>query len=352
MERGTDGERGASPPALRLVDLHVPFGAAPGLEPISLALAAGERLALVGASGAGKTTLLRAIAGLSPIRGGRVEIGGRNCTGLPPEKREAVYLHQSPLLFPHLDVFGNIAFPLRVRGVAKEEARERVGRALDAVQLKGFERRRPSTLSGGQKQRVALARAVVAQPWLLLLDEPFSALDPSLRAEVREALLALQVEYRPAILLVTHDMEEAGILGDRVGVLLDRKLAQVAAPGELFSRPASLGVARLLGVFHEVRGHVRPDGVLQCALGELPPEEHGLSTGPAVVAVPADAVLLGRGGARGEVVGLRHRAGRVTARVRVRTEEVEAEVDRLHPPRVGAEVDVGLDPARVRVFPV
>src|SRR5690606_30111735 len=194
------------------VRLDVPFGAAPGLSAVSLTVGAGERVVLVGASGAGKTSLLRAIAGLAPLAGGTVSIGGVPAAALPPERRDAVYLHQSPLLFPHMTVHDNVAFPLRVRGMAAAERSRRTLEVLEAVRLGGFGSRMPHTLSGGQRHRVALARAVAARPRVLLLDEPLTGLDPALREDVREAVLSVHREYRPALLIVTHDLDEAALI--------------------------------------------------------------------------------------------------------------------------------------------
>lgn len=272
------------PAALRVSDLRVTFGreagrASPGaghlgagaprptpagLVGVTLEVGAGERLVLVGASGAGKTTLLRAVAGLVPIDEGRIEIGGTDVTRLPPERRGAVYLHQSPVLFPHLTVEENVAFPLRIRGVPRGEARRRVQEVLAAVRLAELGHRPSAALSGGQRHRVALARAVVAGPSLLLLDEPLSSLDPSLRQEIRDVIVQLQeraqAEVRaqvgardePGLVLVTHDLEEAGLLGHRVGIVMDGGLAQMAPPEELFRAPATLEVARFLGYRNEL----------------------------------------------------------------------------------------------------
>jgi len=265
-------------PALRVTGLRVTFGGgtdrdAPGLTGVTLEVAAGERLVLVGASGAGKTTLLRAVAGLVPIDEGSIEIGGKDVTRLPPERRGAVYLHQSPVLFPHLTVEENVAFPLRIRGVPQGEARKRVHEVLDAVRLADLGHRPSGALSGGQRHRVALARAVVARPSLLLLDEPLSSLDPGLRHEIRDVIVHLQAQVQvqieaqgedpearghnraqvqPGLVLVTHDLEEAGLLGHRVGIVMEGGLAQLAPPEEIFRAPATLEVARFLGYRNEL----------------------------------------------------------------------------------------------------
>lgn len=342
-----------SPPALSVRGLAAPFGDGPGLSGIDLTVAAGERFAVVGASGAGKTTLLRAIAGFVPSEGG-VAIGGRDVTGLPPERRDAVYLHQSPLLFPHLDIFENVAFPLRVRRTSAGELRERVAHALAAVRLEGYANRRPGTLSGGQRHRVALARAMVARPTLLLLDEPLTSLDPSLREEVREAILSLQREYRPALLLVTHDLDEAGLLADRIGVLLDRRLAQVATPGELFAHPASLAVARFLGIPNLLRGRITPDGQFVSLLGAvlLPDGPAAPPPGPAVAVFRPGALRATAGSdATARVIAILTRTRYTTALVRIGETRLEVPVDSLSPPAAGSELALTLDPRQVTVFP-
>lgn len=344
----------SAPPGLAVTDLAAPFGAAPGLEGISLSVAAGERLAVVGASGAGKTTLLRAVAGLVPTAAGRVEVGGRDVTRLPPERRDAVYLHQTPLLFPHLSVGENVAFPLRVRGAPEAEVRSRVAALLGAVGLEGFGARMPRSLSGGQRHRVALARAIAARPAVLLLDEPLSSLDPALRQEVRETIVRVQEETRPALVLVTHDLDEAGLLGHRVAVLLERRLAQVAPPAHLFARPASLAIARFLGIPNEVAGHVRADGAFECPLGVwLPANAGDAPPGPAVAVFRPDAVRFAAAGDLPvRVESLRHRAHGTTAVVRTASGlAVEAEAGRGGMPEVGAEVGIEVEAARVLAYP-
>lgn len=279
-------------PSLEVDALHAPFGTAPGLRDICFSLAPGERFAVVGPSGAGKSTLLRAIAGLAPVASGRIRIAGRDATGLPPERRGAVYLHQTPVLFPHLSVFENVAFALRLRRTPGGEVDARVHPLLEAVELAGYGDRMPSTLSGGQRHRIALARALAAEPDVLLLDEPLASLDPSLRHDVRAAILALQSEYGPAIVLVTHDLDEAALMGNRVAVLLDGTFAQLAPPEHLFASPASLSVARFLGFPNQVAGVLLEPSLFDCALGRMPLPRPACITGPAVAVFLPDALRL------------------------------------------------------------
>jgi putative spermidine/putrescine transport system ATP-binding protein len=387
------GSRGATPPAvadvaLRVDGLSVPFGAAAGLANITFQVASGERLVLLGSSGAGKTTLLRGIAGLVPTGGGTVHVAGRDVTREPPERRGVVYLHQTPVLFPHLDVFENVAFPLRLRGVGAEELRRRVEESLEIVQLGPLARRGPGALSGGQKHRVALARAVVSRPALLLLDEPLSSLDPALRHDLRGAITTLQEEYGPGLVMVTHDLEDAGLLGHRVGVLMEGGLAQVDTPLRLFGRPASLPVARFLGFRNLVEGMLGEDGVFRSALGEIrlgggegiPPGEGSLERGagmpgaeaPAgarVAVLPPGAVRVVSPGLRGvqgsastgaargavhfpgRVHGVVHPGARALLTVEVGGVRLEVDPGEGPPPDQGADVVLELDPHRLLLFP-
>jgi len=341
------------PPALRLEEATIPFGGrmeagAPGLHGLSLRVEAGERWVLVGASGSGKTTLLKGIAGLLPMAGGAVEIGGQEVGSLPPEARNAVYLHQTPVLFPHLTVEENVAFPLRVRGIPAQETRLRVQEVLEAVKLLPLAGRDPAALSGGQRHRVALARAVVARPSLLLLDEPLSSLDPPLRREVREAMIELQNRYNPGMLLVTHDLEEAGRTAHQMGILLEGRLAQVAPPEVLFRAPNSLAVARFLGYNNELPSMggkevaVFPPGSLRLAplwgSGAQPTE----GWEPLAVTGVVESVI--------------HPGPRPVAQVRVNARdgaerfwEVLLEMHEI--PSRGEEVGLWFDPEGMRVFP-
>lgn len=334
---------------LELDRLAVPFGTAPGLTDVSLAVGPGERVVLIGASGAGKTSLLRAVAGLAPATGGNIRIGGRDASALPPERRNAVYLQQTPLLFPHMSVAENVAFPLRVRGVAAAERDRRVAEAIASVRLGGLGGRMPQTLSGGQRHRAALARAVVARPQVLLLDEPLTGLDPSLRAEVRDAVLAVAREYGPALLLVTHDLDEAAVIADRIGVLLDRTLVQVSAPGELLTFPASLAVARFLGGFVELRGRIA-DGVFHCALGSFVAGRQRAAEGAAIGVVRSDALAFATAGAPARVRAARTLAGRMQVTVAVGNETLELAVAAAGAPAPGDDVRLVVSPDFVSVF--
>ena len=334
---------------LEALGLDVRFGDSPGLDGLSFNAAPAERLVLLGASGAGKTTLLRALAGLAPIASGRILIGGRDVTAEPTERRDAVYLHQTPRLFPHLSVFENVAFPLRIRGVSTPELISRVESLLESVRLPEYGHRRPHTLSGGQRHRVALARAMAARPAVLLLDEPFASLEPSLRGDVRTALFDLQSEYQPAVVLVTHDLDAAAALGHRIGVLLQGRLVQVAAPDVLFRHPASLAVARFLGIPNAVPGRVVA-GRFESPLGSFRLAELA-SEGRAVAVFSADALRITADGVEGRVVELRHGPARALATVRVGDLMLTVAPSPGALPDPGALIRLGLDPGQVTLCP-
>lgn len=346
--------------ALVVERLAVPFGVGAGLTDVCFGIAAGARLAIVGPSGVGKTTLLRAVAGLAPTTAGRILVAGRDVTSIAPERRDVVYLHQTPVLFEHLSVGENVAFPLRIRRLPDDAVRSRVAAALAAVQLDGLERRAPHALSGGQRHRVALARAMAARPAALLLDEPLAALDPALRDEVRAAILDAQVGSGAAMALVTHDFDDAGVLADEVAVLLDGGIAQRGRPAELFAHPASLAVARLLGVYQTLQGRVRGDGGVECALGTVPLATSLPEGAAAIVAFRAEAlrVVTSGGGpctARARIVAVRHRPHGASLVLRLESAPeaptLEAPAEPFVAPAPGTLVGVVLDPRGTRVFP-
>ncbi len=233
---------------LALDGIGVTLDGSPIVEGITLEVASGERLALLGPSGSGKSTVLRVIAGLQQPSAGHVLIDGVDVTQVPPHRRGVGLVFQDAALFPHRDVAGNVGFGPRVGGLPGPERDARVAEALELVGLSGTERRDVTTLSGGEAQRIALARALAPRPQVLLLDEPLGALDGPLRQRLQEDLRALFERLSLTVVHVTHDVGEAFALGDRVGVLREGRLAQVAAPDELWSHPVDEGVARFLGM--------------------------------------------------------------------------------------------------------
>jgi multiple sugar transport system ATP-binding protein len=217
------------------------------LSDIDLDIARGERLALVGPSGSGKSTLLRIIAGLEQPTAGRVIIDGRDVTGVLPERRDLAMVFQSYALYPHKSVHENLAFGLRMRRMPAIEIDRRVQVTAASLGLEPLLDRLPAQLSGGQRQRVALGRAIVRDPKAFLFDEPLSNLDPRLRGETRAELIELHGRLGATMVYVTHDQEEAMTLGQRIAVLCDGRLEQVADPGELYNRPATMFVAQFIG---------------------------------------------------------------------------------------------------------
>jgi multiple sugar transport system ATP-binding protein len=250
-------------------------GGVRALDALDLDVAMGEFFALLGPSGCGKTTLLRTIAGLEAATGGTIRLGDEDVTRHQPGRRDVGMVFQDYALFPHMTVLDNIAYPLRVR---KQSRAVRYGRATSAAQvlgLQGLERRRPGELSGGQQQRVALARAVVADPRILLLDEPLSNLDARLRLEARTFLKTFQHRHGFTTVFVTHDQAEALALADRIAVMESGQIRQIGTPAEVFRRPASLFVASFIGStpMNLLPGTVR-GGAVAVGGTELPvPEE-------------------------------------------------------------------------------
>jgi putative spermidine/putrescine transport system ATP-binding protein len=234
-------------------------GVAPAVRDLSLDVAPGEFLTLLGPSGSGKTTTLMLLAGFERPDAGEILLEERPIARTPPHRRGIGVVFQNYALFPHLTVAGNVAFPLRVRGVGRAEQQDRVARALDMVRLVGLEDRLPAQLSGGQQQRVALARALVFAPRLVLLDEPLGALDRQLREEVQLEIRRLHERLGVTMMYVTHDQAEAITLSDRIAVFSEGAVQQLGTPQELYDDPASAFVARFVGENNRLHGRV--DGI-------------------------------------------------------------------------------------------
>jgi multiple sugar transport system ATP-binding protein len=223
------------------------FGDSVAVDGLTLDIGDGELLVLLGSSGCGKTTALRLVAGLEEVSEGTISIGGRVVNEIDPKDRDVAMVFQSYALYPHLSVARNIEFPLRQRGMAKEERTAKVKEAAVTLGLDALLDRKPSQLSGGQRQRVALARAIVRDPQVFLMDEPLSNLDAALRVQTRADIVALQSRLSTTTLYVTHDQVEAMTMGDRIAVMSHGSLQQVAAPEDLYARPANTFVAGFLG---------------------------------------------------------------------------------------------------------
>lgn len=226
------------------------------LQPVDLTIHEGEFFSLLGPSGCGKTTLLKLVAGLLEADNGEIWIGDSNLSKVPAEARKFAMVFQQSLLFPHMSVEDNVAFGLKMQKVSKKERIDKAREMLEHVGLRGYGSRFPDELSGGQQQRVALARALVVDPRVLLMDEPFSALDPSLREEMRNLLRQIQMKFRVTVLFVTHDREEAFHLSDRIGVMSEGELLQVGNAREVYERPLSTKIASFLGVKNIIEGMV------------------------------------------------------------------------------------------------
>ena len=232
------------------------FGAREVLKNISLQIATGEFLTLLGESGSGKTTLLRLVAGFEQPSSGEIRMNGERLDTLPPHERRVNTVFQHYALFPHLSVAENVAYGLRVTGAPNSEIPPRVQAALDLVKMQEYAGTRPSKLSGGQQQRVALARALVNRPQLLLLDEPLSALDANLRKQMQSELKSLQRELGITFLFVTHDQEEAMALSDRIALLRNGGLEQIASPREIYAHPATSYAAQFIGQTNLLRASI------------------------------------------------------------------------------------------------
>ncbi len=248
---------------LRIAGLTVGYGSTVVLRGLDLDICRGELVALLGASGCGKTTLLRALSGFIEVRGGRIEVDGRDITRLPPERRNMAMMFQSYALWPHMTVRQNVGYGLRLRGLPRAEVRERVDGVLAMLGLSDFAERMVDRMSGGQRQRVALGRALAVEPTILLLDEPLSNLDAKIRHQVRHDLKAIQQRLGITAVLVTHDREEAMILADRIVVLQDGGIAQAGTPEEVFCKPATAFVADFMGADNAIELTAEPrDGAL------------------------------------------------------------------------------------------
>ena len=250
---------------IEIENLEIRYGPVPAVKGISFEVRAGEQLTLLGPSGCGKTTTLRAIAGLERPSSGAIRIGGQTMyasaegINIPAEKRGLSMVFQSYAIWPHMTVFENVAYGLRVRRKSRQEILARVREALALVQMEPYESRPASALSGGQQQRVALARACVFQPSVLLFDEPLSNLDAKLRADMRIELRELQHRLGITSVYVTHDLEEALAMSDRIVVMRDGIIEQVGAPGEIYNLPRNAFVADFVGSANLIRGRNRTD---------------------------------------------------------------------------------------------
>jgi spermidine/putrescine transport system ATP-binding protein len=301
------GKRGAS--SIRMQGLRKQFGRdSIALAGVDLDIHAGEFFTLLGPSGCGKTTLLRILAGLEEADDGQLTIGGKDVIDTPPHQRSVNTVFQSYALFPHLSVRENLAFGLKMRGVAAKAREAKVAEIAQFIQLGDLVDRRIDQLSGGQRQRIALARALVCEPDVLLLDEPLSALDAGLRSQLQVELLRVQKRLGMTFVFVTHDQDEAMVMSDRIAVLDDGHIQQVGPPQEVYERPANAFVARFMGHGNLYRIHRRDGSRLSTEIGTL--QMDGNSQGELVLMRPETLDLK-----PGHVEGPNHLPGTITERL-------------------------------------
>ncbi len=359
MSEGQQDGRGG---ALGVAGVSQHFGKTVALKRIDLEVAAGEFLGLLGPSGCGKSTLLRILAGFDRPTTGTVTLDGADVTSTPAEKRPINMVFQRATLFPHLDVFENVAFGLRISRIGKPELAARVGEALEMVRLGHLARRRAYELSGGQMQRVALARALVNRPRVLLLDEPLSALDLKIRLDMEAELRRLHAETGATFVYVTHDQGEAMSMSDRVAVFAEGEIAQLGTPHEVYAAPDSSYVARFVGDANvipvEVRSVAGAAARVAVAGAELSvPASTGVGPGPAQLVLRAESVAIGaaNGGLNGRVIDRAFRGTRSSYLLEVEGIErpLRAEV-RSSPagddPEVGETVGVGWETSAARLI--
>ncbi|HEY4165404.1 MAG TPA: ABC transporter ATP-binding protein [Reyranella sp.] len=339
---------------LRVEGLVKRFGEVVALDGVSLDIASGELLTILGPSGSGKTTLLKVVAGFETPDAGAVTVDGIDITTMPPAKRDIGMVFQNYALFPHLTVARNVAFPLEMRNVGRADIDKRVAEALSLVELKGFEKRLPRQLSGGQQQRVALARAIVFNPRLLLLDEPFGALDRKLRETMQLEVRRLQRRLGLTTIFITHDQEEALVLSDRIAVMNRGSIQQVASTTEIYERPANDFVADFVGESNIFHGTVTEVGSVTLESGR-----RLLITHPAPVGSRVGVLMrperFGRGGANtfnGEVREAVYLGS--SLKLRLACDDGLELIVRLPVtgplPATGSRISTGIEPESIHVF--
>jgi ABC-type Fe3+/spermidine/putrescine transport system ATPase subunit len=335
---------------LQLERLTKRFGAHAAVSDLTLSVARGSVLALLGPSGSGKTTTLRLLAGFDRPDAGSIAVDGRDVTALAPAERRFGMVFQHYALFPHLTVAENVAYGLAGRGSVEDRAR-RVAEMLALVDLQGFGERQVSALSGGQQQRIAVARALAPEPRVLLLDEPLSNLDPSLRERTRRELRAALARVGMTTVFVTHEQEEAFALGDRVAVLNEGRLEQVGTPPELYDRPRTLFVATFVGRASVLRAKMSGTSAARLDAGAEWPVETPVQLGDgtlATVVVRPEAVSFAAAGLAGTVTGCRYTGARAYFTVAVGAGDAAADVEVEAPvraARVGDAVHLAADHA-------
>jgi spermidine/putrescine transport system ATP-binding protein len=300
-EPATSATSPSAAPLLEIRNLAKSFGKTAVLRDISLQVAEGEFLTILGESGSGKTTLLRIIAGFESASSGEILMGGERLDNLPPYRRRVNTVFQHYALFPHLTVAENVGYGLKIARLPKQEVASRVEQALDMVKMTAYTASKPAKISGGQQQRIALARALVNRPRLLLLDEPLSALDASLRRQMQVELKSLQREVGISFVFVTHDQEEAMVMSDRIALLRMGELEQVASPRDIYNRPATAYTAQFIGHTNLLSGEVK-DGVARCCDLSW---RTGLRDGPGLFSLRPENIRLAASASSGPKVRFR-----------------------------------------------
>ena len=330
------------------------FGEVVALDHVSLQVAQGELLTILGPSGSGKTTLLKVVAGFETPDAGRVTVGGADITKLPPARRDIGMVFQNYALFPHLSVAANVAFPLEMRNVAKPEIERRVAEALAMVELKGYGARLPRQLSGGQQQRVALARAIVFNPRLLLLDEPFGALDRKLRETMQLEVRRLQRRLGLTTIFITHDQEEALVLSDRIAVMSRGTIQQIATTTEIYERPANDFVADFVGESNIFHGTLTAPGSVTLDGGRILQVRSDKPAGSKVGVLmrPERFVASGANAFAGEVIESVYLGTSFKLRLACEGgfELLVRQPARGALPAAGTSVTVGIEPESIHVF--
>jgi iron(III) transport system ATP-binding protein len=356
-EQEKSGAAENAAPYLSVVGLTKRFGNSVVVKDVSLDVGQGELLCILGPSGCGKTTLLRLIAGFEVAEGGSIRQAGSEISSLPPEARDFGIVFQSYALFPNRSAARNIGFGLETLSLSRAERASRINDLLSLVGLDGHADKFPSQLSGGQQQRVALARALALSPGLLLLDEPLSALDANVRANLRDELRQLQRRIGITSIMVTHDQQEALSIADRVVVMNAGRIEQIGTPAELYQRPANLFVARFLGELNalpvtSISGHVVEAGGLAFRLAGMPPPggpSGYLCFRPSAVRIGVDGAS-GAVGARGRVSAMAFLGDRLRLEIQLDITNGEPLVAEVPFPRFGKPPGLG-NPVTVSVEP-
>ncbi len=330
---------------LTLKNVTVAIGAATILHNICLDVEKGEIVCLLGESGCGKSTLLKTIAGLLAPESGEIYIEGQDAGSMPVEKRDTVIVFQDMRLFPHMDVLENVEFGLKMKRVSRSERRKKALDMLERVGLYGLEKRRVSEISGGQRQRVALARAIAANPRILLLDEPFSSLDASLRSAMRELVCDLHRQTGITTLLVTHDREDALTLAHKTAVMKEGRILQFGDTRDVYERPLCREVADYFGPVNYIDGRVK-DGIFGCPAGAA---ETAMADGEYTAAVKPHNIRI-EGCGEFEVVSIQYFGDRYNITAQNGKIRLLASGDRYFPPEAGRRVGVGIDFSKAVFF--